>query len=322
MQAKYKLYNEDCISGAKKHLNSDSVDLIITDPPYGIDGDKLHRHYNRNESNVINGYIEIPKEDYPRFSSNWIHEAARVLKPGGSIYIISGYSNLRHILNSLADTPLEEKNHIIWKYNFGVYTKTKFVSSHYHILFYTKPGTKHEFNTFSRYAQQERNDRNGSLNYIDREDVWTINREYKPGRQKNKNELPIELLKKMMQYSSNEGDTICDFFLGSFSTAKTAIAMNRNAVGFELSESAYTYQIEEMSHVKPGELLQDLRTPEHPILYNQGKPWSEDELDQLLDSFEELRLGGLSKKDSIKLLINETGRGFFALTNALKRSGF
>jgi len=32
----------------------------------------------------------------------------------------------------LADTKLEEKNHIIWKYNFGVYTSKKYISSHYH----------------------------------------------------------------------------------------------------------------------------------------------------------------------------------------------
>ena len=39
-----------------------------------------------------------------------------------------------------------------------------------------------------------------------------INREYKPNQIKNKNELPTQLLIKMMQYSSNENDLICDFF--------------------------------------------------------------------------------------------------------------
>jgi len=93
-------YNMDCIEGAKKYIKNNSIDLIITDPPYGIDGDKLHKHYNRDESNVIDGYIEIPQAEYPEFTENWIVQAERVLKPGGSIYIVSGYTNLIHILNA------------------------------------------------------------------------------------------------------------------------------------------------------------------------------------------------------------------------------
>lgn len=133
-------FQQDCIEGARAHLADGSVDLIITDPPYGIEGDQLHRHYNRDESFVLDGYVEIPKAEYPEFSRQWIQEAARVLKPGGALYIVSGYTNLIHILNVFpADTSLKEVNHLIWKYNFGVYTKKKYISSHYHILYYVKP---------------------------------------------------------------------------------------------------------------------------------------------------------------------------------------
>ena len=110
---KYRFFNEDCISGCRKHLKSNSVDLIITDPPYGIEGDKLDKHYNRNESHVIDGYVEIPASQYPQFSEDWVNEAERILKPGGSIYIVSGYTNLVHILNALQKTALVEKNHLI-----------------------------------------------------------------------------------------------------------------------------------------------------------------------------------------------------------------
>jgi len=44
------------------------------------------KHYNRDESNVINGYVEISAKEYPEFSLKWIKEAERVLRPGGSIY--------------------------------------------------------------------------------------------------------------------------------------------------------------------------------------------------------------------------------------------
>ena len=99
-------FNMDCIEGCREHIQDNSIDLIITDPPYGINGDKLHKHYNRNETFVLDGYIEIPKDQYPAFSNLWIREAERILKPGGSIYIVSGYTNLIHILNSLSQTDL------------------------------------------------------------------------------------------------------------------------------------------------------------------------------------------------------------------------
>ncbi len=306
-------YNCDCISGSKKHFDSNSIDLIICDPPYGIDGDKLNRHYNRHEGFVLDGYVEIPANQYPQFSREWINEAERVLKPGGSIYIVSGYTNLVHILNALRETSLVEVNHIIWKYNFGVYTKTKFISSHYHILFYRKPGKKHTFNTFVRYSDSEKSGSGGSSNYGDREDVWIINREYKPGRIKNKNELPTALLTKIIQYSSNEGDLVCDFFLGSFSTAKVAVGLNRNATGFEVSKVAFDHQMKEMAEINPGHLMSEIRVPPPNKYFNQGKPYSNSEMDKIVDKFAEFRMAGFTKKAAIEKLSEEFGRGYWSL---------
>ena len=252
----------DCVKGAREHLEDDSVDLIVCDPPYGIDGDQLHKHYNRNEDFVIDGYVEVPQDQYLEFSLAWIGEAERVLKPGGSIYIVSGYTNLPHLLNALSQTSLTEVNHIIWKYNFGVYTKRKFVSSHYHILFYVKPGAPHTFNIYSRFGADERTSKNRSLNYQDREDVWVINRKYKPGQVKNKNELPAELLMKIIQYSSNENDLVCDFFLGGFSTVKVAKGLNRRIAGFEINSRAFEARVGEVESIQPGFLFSKIRTPD------------------------------------------------------------
>lgn len=307
-------YNSDCVDGAQKHLKDGSVDLIISDPPYGIGGDMLHKHYNRNEEFVLDGYIEVPQEEYYDFTYNWIKEAERVLKPGGAMYIVSGYTNLIHILNALSKTQMKEVNHIIWKFNFGVYTKNKYISSHYHILYYVKPGVKPTFNTHIRYSDSEKDDEsNGSLNYQDREDVWVINREYKPGQIKNKNELPTQLLAKMIQYSSNEGDLVCDFFLGSFSTAKVSIGLNRKATGFEKSQIAYSYQIIEMEKIVSGSLLDNLRTPPPNKYFNQGKPIEENEKKEIVRRYVELRKSGMSKKKIIEKLGQDIGRGPWSL---------
>lgn len=310
---KQQFYNEDCISGAQKHLKDNSVDLIISDPPYGIQGDTLHKHYNRNESTVLDGYVEIPEGEYPEFSRKWIQQAERVLKPGGSAYIVSGYSNLRHVLNALAETDLTMVNHIIWKYNFGVYTSRKYISSHYHILYCVKPGGRSTFHTYALYADTEKDANGRSLNYADREDVWSIPREYKPGKIKNKNELPKILLTKMIVYSSNPNDLVCDFFLGSFSTAKVAIGLKRRACGFEISKTAFKYQMKEMQLVKKGALLDSLRVPPPNRMVNRGKPIQSDEAEKMHDQYKKMIDSGKTKKAAIENLSKMFGRGYWSI---------
>jgi len=312
-------FNGDCITGAEEYIPANSIDLIITDPPYGINGDQLHKHYNRNEEFVVEGYVEVPASEYGEFSLKWIKEAERILKPGGSMYIVSGYTHLYHILYALRQTELEEINHIIWKYNFGVYTSRKYVSSHYHILFFEKTGAGRTFNMESRFGVKEKTPDNGSLNYQDREDVWIINREYKPGQVKNKNELPTELLVKMIQYSSNEGDLVCDMFLGGFSTAKVAMGLNRRVTGFEISPSMFHTKIQELRKIEPGYLLSTLRTPEIEEVKNQGMPWSDDDIRALIHRFSQLIESGETKKDSIEILGKELGRGRWSVEKMLKK---
>lgn len=306
-------YNIDCIIGARQYLADGSVDLIITDPPYGIAGDTLHKHYNRNENKVLDGYIEVPQGEYAGFSEDWIRQAERVLRPGGSIYIVSGYTNLRHILNALANTTLLEMNHIIWKYNFGVYTKRKFISSHYHILYYVKPGKVPTFNTYARFSDSEKDVDGGSLNYQDREDVWIINREYKPGEIKNKNELPLSLLMKMIQYSSNEGELVCDFFLGSFSTAKVAIGLGRRATGFEKSPVAFAHHIDEVNSIVPCSLLNEIRIPPPNLLTRKGQPINDNERSAIIAEFEDFRKKGHGKREAIEKITKKFGRGYWSL---------
>jgi site-specific DNA-methyltransferase (adenine-specific) len=231
----YEVYNESCIDGMKNRVKDNSVDLIFTDPPYGIDGDELDVHYHRDESNVVEGYIDVPLTEYAKFSREWINECARVLRPGGSIYIVSGYTNLHHILNALHSTELQEVNHIIAKYTFGVSTKKKFVSSHYHVLFWQKPDKskqKRTFNTNWKFTDQKDS-------YNDRLSVQDMPRDYKPGQLKNKNQLSEDFISKFVLYSSNRGDTVLDCFGGGLTTGRTALRYGRKFIGFELNKHAY-----------------------------------------------------------------------------------
>lgn len=315
-------FNQDCITGAREHLGDESVDLIITDPPYGIQGHIMHRHYNRDERFVADGYVEVDAGQYNEFSHRWISEAYRVLKPGGCIYVVSGYTNLYHILDALRTAGFSEVNHIIWRYRFGVFTKKKYISSHYHILFYEKPGKRrHTFNVTSRFGLGEKDPYGGSLNYQDREDVWDMNREYKRKRTKNKNELPLELLVKMIQYSSDPGDTVCDMFMGGFSTAKAAIGLDRRFVGFEISKQIFSTRLKDVEGLKPGYLQDGLRTPMCVQIRNQGKSWTEAELSHMRERFLQLKANRVKKYKIIPALCEEFGRGRWAIEKALKKNG-
>ncbi len=316
-----RFYNTDAVAGAREYLADDSVDLIVTDPPYGIDGDRLHRHYNRDERFVIDGYLEIPAARYNGFSHAWMQQAQRVLRPGGSLYVVSGYTNLYDVLDALRATQLREVNHLIWKYPFGVYTSRKYVSSHYHILYYEKPGGRRTFNLQARFGAAEFTDEGGSANYRDREDVFVIGREYKPGREKNKNELPRALLVKLLQYSSNENDLVCDFFMGSCSTARVAMGMNRRFVGFEASRTAFAHHVPKLAKIVPGELLPALRTPPRATRApeNARKTWTDIERKALEIRYRALCTTGVSKGAIVQTLSAEFKRGSWAITKLLKK---
>jgi len=234
MTMMHKVYNTDCISGMQSYVEDGSIDLIFTDPPYGINGDKLDAHYHRDESNVVPGYVEVPLETYDKFSLNWITECARCLRPGGSFYIVSGYTNLHHVLNALHSTNLQEVNHIIAQYSFGVSTKNKWVSSHYHVLFWQKPDKGKQKRTFnSNVFFTDSKD-----SYHDRLSVQELPRDYKPGQIKNKNQLSERFIEKFILYSSERNETVMDPFCGGFTTARAALKYQRNFIGFEKNKNA------------------------------------------------------------------------------------
>lgn len=308
----YEIFNTDCIIGAK-NIKENSIDLIICDPPFGINERKFDNHYNRNKNNIIEGYVEAPI-DYDKFTLEWMTEATRILKDTGSMYIVSGWSNLPSFYKAISTLNLKEINHIIWKYNFGVNTSKKYVSSHYHIFYLSKTSNR-TFNTNCRFTQQDKTNDNRSKLYQDLEDVWQINKEYRPNEIKNVNKLPNKLVEKMIQYSSNENDVICDFFMGNFTTADCALRLGRKVKGFELNTESYNYFIKSLNDIKFG--CDITETLIDNTLFNQGKPLTLENKNKIIDRFKSLILHK-TKKEAVKDLMLEFGRGKFSINNILK----
>jgi site-specific DNA-methyltransferase (adenine-specific) len=218
-----------------------SIDLIITDPPFAIDFKAQRMNYNRTGSRVMEGYSEVPAEEYLDFTRTWITEAHRVLKDSGSMYVFSGWNNLKDILTALDEAGFITVNHIVWKYQFGVFTKRRFVTSHYHCLYVCKDDKKRKFHPYSRYDRDEKAKGGGKMHYRDKEDVWDIKREYWRGKMKTPTKLPGELVRKILAYSSDKGDLVLDPFLGSGQVAVISMEEGREYLGFEIVKRYFEF---------------------------------------------------------------------------------
>lgn len=245
-----KIFNEDCISGMARHMPDACVDLVITDPPFGIDFKAQRSNYNRDGGRVLEGYNEIAGGDYLAFTRAWLAQVYRVMKPEGSLYVFSGWNYLKDILIALDDLGFTLVNHLIWKYQFGVVTRRKYVTSHYHILYACIDDRRRKFFPFARFDPSERSPDGRSAHYRDKEDVWLIPREYWPGDLKTPTKLPAAIIQKILAYSSEPGDVVLDPFLGSGQVAVVSQQEGRRYVGFEIVPEYFAFAQKRLSDGK------------------------------------------------------------------------
>jgi site-specific DNA-methyltransferase (adenine-specific) len=308
------IYNDDCISGSKKYFEDGSIDLIICDPPFGINEKSFDKHYNRNEEYSVEGYVEAP-DDYYKFTFEWLSEASRILKKNGSIYIISGWSNSDVVGRAIRDLDLSLRNKIIWNFDFGVNTKKKYVTSHYEIFYIVKSkNSKPTFNTNCRFGSQEKCLDGNSILYQDLSSVWKINKEYHPNTEKNQNKLPEELIEKMILYSSNKKDLVCDFFLGNFTTAVVAKKNGRTPCGFELNDNKFEDNLELVNSTQ-----EEFKDEVYSVVpANQGKTITEEEISDICVYFKD-NINTLTKKQIVENLMISQGRGKFSILNIIDK---
>lgn len=207
-----------------------SVDLVVADPPYNIGID-----YGR-------GKKADRRSDYWEWCRKWIFLCNRLLKPHGSIWIISGQEHGAEIDLSLQLEGLTVRNRITWHETFGVYCHNKFGRTS-RPVFYAVKDKKHftfhkEAVTVPSARQEKYGDRRAAPGGKIMGDVWQINRvcgTFKERIQGVPTQLPSELVRRIIGVSSNPGDTVLDPFAGSGTTAVVAKEMGREAIGIELN---------------------------------------------------------------------------------------
>ena len=120
-----------------KKLPDESIDLIVTDPPYN-----LNKDYGKSKDN-------LEFEEYLDFSRAWLSEAKRVLKKEGSIYIFMGMRYISYIYEILEkDLGMYFNSWITWHYTQGIGKTKGFSPRHDDILLFTKNEKKCHYNRY------------------------------------------------------------------------------------------------------------------------------------------------------------------------------
>lgn len=239
---KHLLINDDCLTFLK-NIESESVDLVLTDPPYFIsyDGGKGWDSQWKNE------------DEYLHWCNEWTKECVRVLKPNRMMIVFGTLKTdtfIKYKLNILNNMPdMFSQNEIIWSYNWGGRSKENFARKHEYAWCYSK-GEKFLFN-----ADDVRIERKQKVNIRTGQPfekgtiptcVWeknnhTTSKEYVNWHPTQK---PIEILERSIKAYTNPDDTVMDIFSGSGSTMLACQKTDRLFMGCELDSEYYTKSIE------------------------------------------------------------------------------
>jgi site-specific DNA-methyltransferase (adenine-specific) len=227
------IHNIDVLEGLKK-LDDNSIDCIITSPPYNKLG------LSKNNSRAIQYDIfndNMNEKDYQNWQINILNECHRVLKDGGSMF----YNHKNRRFKCKEYTPFDW----ILKTNMNLYQT----------IIWNRKADAAIFNTFLlpiyEYVFWMTKDNKTPKVFRNRLDnvksIWDINPDKK---NKHPAPFPSELVKNCILLSTNEGDIVLDPFSGSGTTCNVAKELNRNYIGFEISEDYINkeYNISKVFH--------------------------------------------------------------------------
>ena len=216
----YHIYNKDCLD-VLKNIPDNSIDLIVTDPPYlttsrcnsGNSGGMLQKDINKKGKVFTYNNINC-KEYAPEFY--------RLLKDGSHCYVMTNHINLIDMLNTFTDIGFHFIKSLIW--NKGNKIMGQYYMSQYeYILFFRKGKGK-------------------KINNCGTSDILSIpNKKTKDkgGKNIHDTEKPIELMEVLVNNSSQENELVLDPFMGVGSTGLACIKNNRNFIGIEIDENYF-----------------------------------------------------------------------------------
>ncbi len=270
-----KVHHADCLAGMKA-LPGGCVDLAFADPPFNIGYD--YDVYDDRQG----------RDDYLKWSKNWIAAVHRVLKPDGTFWLAIGDDYAAELKLASQDAGFHCRSWVIWYYTFGVNCKQKFSRSHTHLFHFVKDPQKFTFRADDLdnrvYSARQlvyadnRGNPNGRLPddtwilrpqdlqdcFTAEEDTWYFPRvagTFKERAGFHGCQMPEQLLGRIIRVCSEEREVVLDPFSGSATTLVVSKKLGRNFVGFELSEDYVSRSSARLAGVAVGDRLEGAPEP-------------------------------------------------------------
>lgn len=209
-----KLYNDDCLN-VLKDIEDNSIDLVVTDPPYEVITGGRNGGVKGKPSGILTENKQlmksIPKADL------WLSECFRVMKDGTHIYIMTNTLNLTNYLNIINSVGFKLHNLLVWNKNNT--TPNRWYMKNCEYVIFARKG----------FAKSINNPSSQTVHNFDN----II------GNKKHPTEKPVDLMKLYVENSSQVGDTILDPFMGSGSTGVACKELGRDFIGVELDKQYF-----------------------------------------------------------------------------------
>ena len=183
-----------------------SIDLVVTDPPYGME---FQSNFRKEK------HKSIQNDDNLLWLGGWVKELKRVVKDEAHIYIFCSWHKVDEFKKQV-EKEFNVKNILIWeKNNTGMGDLEGDYAPKYEMILFCSNGVK-KLNG-GRDSNILKAKRTGNVNHP--------------------TEKPLELISYLIEKSSLEGDLVLDTFAGSCVTAIASKQKHRNCICFEIEES-------------------------------------------------------------------------------------
>lgn len=188
---------------AVKQLPDHCIDLVVTDPPYGM-------KFQSNFRNVR--HKSIQNDDNLEWLVGWVKELKRLCKPEAHLYIFCSWHNV-DVFKKEVGALFDIKNILIWeKNNTGMGDLEGDYAPKYEMILFCSNGSKKL---------------NGGRDA-------NILKAKRTGNENHPTEKPVNLIAYLIEKSSQKSEIVLDTFAGSYSTARAAVETGRNFICFEI----------------------------------------------------------------------------------------
>ena len=223
-----ELHNADCME-VFKTISDESVDCVVTDCPYHIVSGGCCGEFERGCGGMFRRDEISDTDDVPTllktgklFENNdikfneWLPEIYRVLKEGTHCYIMINPRNLKELWEEAEKVGFKFQQIIVW--DKGNATPNMYYMNAYENILMLRKGK-------AKYI----NDR-GTTNILR---VANVRSKFHP------TEKSVDLMKILIENSTNEGDVVLDPFMGSGSTGVACRELSRDFIGIEIDQKYY-----------------------------------------------------------------------------------